>query len=198
MRQLAMAIAAYEAEHGSLPPAYIADADGKPMHSWRVLLLPYLGEKVLYDQYRFDEPWDSPNNMAVANTLSSQSFRCPSASNKGPTSITNYVAIIGPGTAWPDATGIKVSDVSDGAGATLLLVEWPESDIQWNEPRDLPVEMLPQVVNPALNVARGTHRHHGGVNAVHLDTSTAFLPSTTTPAELRAMTTIAGGEVGAD
>ena len=40
---IGMALISYYHEHGSYPPAYIADATGRPKHSWRVLLLPYLG-----------------------------------------------------------------------------------------------------------------------------------------------------------
>ena len=55
----------YEAQHGCFPPAYSVDKDGRPLHSWRVLLLPYLDEEELYKQLRLDEPWDSPHNKAV-------------------------------------------------------------------------------------------------------------------------------------
>src|SRR4051812_11083639 len=60
MRQIALAMRSYQADYGCLPPAYIADAQGKPMHSWRVLLLPYLDQAGLYDAYNFGEPWDGP------------------------------------------------------------------------------------------------------------------------------------------
>ena len=62
MKQIVLALLAYEADHGQFPPAYIADENGKPMHSWRVLILPYLAEKSIYDAYDFTEPWDGPNN----------------------------------------------------------------------------------------------------------------------------------------
>src|SRR5262245_3382414 len=42
LKQIALALHNYDATYGSLPPAYIADASGKPMHSWRVLILPFL------------------------------------------------------------------------------------------------------------------------------------------------------------
>jgi hypothetical protein len=51
--------------HKQFPPAAIFGPDGKPWHSWRVLLLPYLEQIALYDQYRFDEPWDGPNNKKL-------------------------------------------------------------------------------------------------------------------------------------
>ncbi len=66
MQMVAKAIQAYEAEHGQLPPVVAHDAHGQPMHSWRALILPYLGEEQLANSYRFDEPWDSPNNLRLS------------------------------------------------------------------------------------------------------------------------------------
>src|SRR6476620_4852071 len=65
LHNIAIALQNYHDDHGSFPPAYIAAADGKPMHSWRVLLLPYLDREDLYAKYRFDEPWDGPNNSQL-------------------------------------------------------------------------------------------------------------------------------------
>ncbi len=63
---IALALQNYHDDYGSFPPAYIPDKDGKPMHSWRVLLLPYLERRTLYEKYRFDEPWNGPNNRKLA------------------------------------------------------------------------------------------------------------------------------------
>src|SRR6478735_1777869 len=68
LHSIAIAIQQYNDNYGCYPPPFIADADGKPMHSWRVLLLPYLEQKALHRQYRFDEPWDGPNNLKLHNT----------------------------------------------------------------------------------------------------------------------------------
>jgi len=43
MQHLAMALQCYHQANGCLPPAYIADKSGKPMHSWRALILPIPG-----------------------------------------------------------------------------------------------------------------------------------------------------------
>ena len=48
---------------GAFPAAYVADENGRPMHSWRVALLPFLEQSDLYSQYNFNEPWDSPENL---------------------------------------------------------------------------------------------------------------------------------------
>jgi hypothetical protein len=62
---IALAMLIYERDHGTLPPAYSVDEAGRPLHSWRVLLLPYLGHQTLQDKIRLDEPWDSPNNLPL-------------------------------------------------------------------------------------------------------------------------------------
>src|SRR4051812_9073955 len=62
LKEIALALHNYHEAYGCFPPAYIADKDGRPMHSWRVLILPYLDEKPLYLKYRFDEPWNGPHN----------------------------------------------------------------------------------------------------------------------------------------
>src|SRR5690606_32285044 len=63
LQQLALALDAYERSYGSYPPAYLVGPDGKPWHSWRVLVLPYLGseENRLYQQYDMNQPWNSPH-----------------------------------------------------------------------------------------------------------------------------------------
>ena len=43
-------------------PADVRSNDGKPLLSWRVRLLPYLGHQALYNEFHRDEPWDSPHN----------------------------------------------------------------------------------------------------------------------------------------
>ena len=67
LKQIALAMHNYQTAYKTSPPAYIPDKNGKPMHSWRVLIPPYLeGEDGVYKDYRFKEPWDSPHNKALA------------------------------------------------------------------------------------------------------------------------------------
>ena len=62
--QLRMALWYYHADYGSFPPVYIADSDGRPIHSWRALVLPYISPE-LAARYSFDEPWNGPNNSKL-------------------------------------------------------------------------------------------------------------------------------------
>ena len=65
LTRIGCAFLLYRLEHdGQFPPAFTRNAEGTALHSWRVLILPYLGEaeKMLYEKIRLDEPWDSPWN----------------------------------------------------------------------------------------------------------------------------------------
>ena len=99
----------YQANH-HFPPACIRDAAGRPMHSWRVLILPYLGYEDLYKQYRFDEPWDGPNNRRLAKSMPSQ-YR-PWWDD---TSTTTWaVAVVGSETVIRDSAGARRKAVLPG------------------------------------------------------------------------------------
>ena len=64
-KYIGLAMHNYAARAKSFPPAAITDGDGNRTLSWRVAILPYLDEKELYDQFRLDEPWDSPHNREL-------------------------------------------------------------------------------------------------------------------------------------
>src|SRR5262249_19222538 len=63
LRNLAMALQTYAAAKDHFPPPYTTDANGKPLHSWRTLILPYLDQAPVFDAIHRDEPWDSPTNL---------------------------------------------------------------------------------------------------------------------------------------
>lgn len=68
LKKIGQALLAYHSQNGSFPPAYTVDSSGKKLHSWRALILPYLGpsEMALYQQLNLDLAWDDPRNMMVA------------------------------------------------------------------------------------------------------------------------------------
>ena len=59
------------------------------MHSWRVLILPFLDQQSLYNQYDFREPWNGPNNIKLLNSMPSV-LRLPEPASE-PRSLTSYV-----------------------------------------------------------------------------------------------------------
>ncbi len=82
---VAQAIWTYYDANGVFPPAFTVDESGRPLHSWRVLILPYLGDdaKALYDQIRLDEPWNSEHNSAFFAQMP-EVYRCASAKTAKP------------------------------------------------------------------------------------------------------------------
>src|SRR5262249_15795660 len=96
LKQIGLALHNYSDKYGSLSPAHTDGAHRRHMHSWRVLILPFLDQAPLYNQYRFDEPWDGPNNRKLAGTIL-EVFNCPSDDHGGTgasSTMTNYVAIV--------------------------------------------------------------------------------------------------------
>jgi hypothetical protein len=138
LKLIGLALHHYHDQYGSFPPAFIADEQGRPIHSWRTLLLPFLDDSSLtaaYARYRFDEPWDGPNNSKL-HTTGLPLFSCPGDPASAP-GLTNYLAVIGPQTAWPGGRPARKEDLSDGLEQTILVVEVVNSGIRWMEPRDL-------------------------------------------------------------
>ena len=204
LKQLGLAMHNYHDEYGCLPPAYVADENGKPMHSWRTLLLPYMEQKALYDQYNFDEPWDSPANQVVVGSVI-DCLRCPSAkSNLAsgqplPENRTCYVMITGPGMFSEGENCVTTKDIADGTSNTIMIVEIRNSDIAWAEPRDLRADELWGINNESdERPSTLGSEHHGGMNVLICDGSVRFMPATITPERLRALLTIAGGEKAED
>ena len=196
IKQITLAILNYEQEHGTLPPAYICDKQGRPIHSWRVLILPYLGEGMLYSKYKFDEPWDGPSNSKLLAEIPGV-YRCPSARNDGVT--TNYVAVVGSETAWPGARPRKISEIA-APGDTILVVETVDADIPWAAPRDLELATLPLEVNPPAHAdSRGpsslpgvSSRHPGEANVGLADGMVRRLPNDIPPEKLRRLLDVSG------
>jgi hypothetical protein len=190
LKNIAFALQNYEAGKGAFPPAYIADAQGKPMHSWRVLILPQLDRNDLYKKYRFDEPWDGPNNRLLHNEIMSI-YQCPGDEGIGGSPQTSYLAVLGDRTAWPGAKARSVAEIDskDGADRTILLVETHNSGVHWMEPRDLELDWcLTGMDGPLAGKLPGTHSNHatGGMVAL-VNGEVRFISNDTPAAELEAL-----------
>lgn len=191
---LQAALRQYEAANGHLPPAYVLGPDGKPWHSWRVLLLPYLEEGEVYAKYRFDEPWNGPNNSRLADQIDVNAFQCPSGRDYDKTLNTNYLAVVGEGTAFPGDKPARLADFRDGLENTLLLAEVADAGIHWMEPRDLRLESI-AVGRSTADVPAISSPHWRDPIVVFADRITAYrLSQPLGSASLHALATIAGGE----
>jgi hypothetical protein len=190
IKQIAVALYNYHDTYGSFPPAYVADATGKPMHSWRVLLLPFLEYSTLYQSYSMAEPWDGPNNRKLLDQRPSV-YHCPSRVC-GPT-LTSYVAIVGPKTAFPGSKATKLSDIRDGTSRTIMIAEVSNVDIAWTEPRDLDTESMSWVIDDPSKPSFSSP-HSVGPAVIFADAMLRRLGRFQPAATLKALTTINGGE----
>ena len=175
------------------PPAYVADESGKPMHSWRVLLLPFLDQPDLYAQYDFAEAWDGPNNRQLWSRIP-RIFQFPNFHElpDGNHGITNYLAITGDNTAWPGSSSLDYDNIPDGPGNTILAVENLGSNIRWTEPRDLEFDSVD--LRPMIGAANGISSAYNVAAIVALDGTVRSVPNNTDSKLVRALVTPAGGE----
>jgi prepilin-type processing-associated H-X9-DG protein len=188
LRTIGLAVLQYEQQWGCLPPAHIADADGKPMHSWRALILRELERPDLHRRYKLDEPWDGPNNAKLQFYW--YAHQCPS--DPSPNSTTNYFAVVGPSTCWPGATGGKLPALPKERAELILLVEMVNSATLWMEPRDLTLAQALAGINPTKGLGISS-AHPGGANVLFADGHVEFLDEKTTRTQLKAMLTNPAG-----
>ncbi len=172
LKQIGLALHIYHDRYGAFPPAYIPDANGKPMHSWRVLILPFVEQQALYEQYNFDEPWDGPNNSLLAD-VAIPVYQCPSSPAGQAT--TSYLAISGPGTVFDNEKGSRVSDITDGTSNTIMVAEVAGANINWMEPTDFDVSSMTMTVNSSRNASAVSSFHPGGAQVLFADGSVRFL-----------------------
>jgi prepilin-type processing-associated H-X9-DG protein len=204
LKQIQLALLNYEAANGKLPPPYLADANGKPMHSWRVLILPYMEEAVLYKQYKFGEPWDGPNNRKLAARMPS-TFRCPTESADATrlSTHTSYFAVAGPETAWPTIATSKTSQFRDGTATTIMLVEASAQNVHWMDPRDIDINEAVKLLTTSRRTGHWrasdgflttTYAENAYRNVTFADGHCEWLGPLQSASLAKALLTVSGGE----
>jgi uncharacterized lipoprotein NlpE involved in copper resistance len=134
LKQIGLAIHNYFDVNRTCPPAYRAENSGRPLLSWRVLILPYLEQEALYRQFHLDEPWDSEHNKQLIECIPTV-YRSPGS--KAALGITNYLTVRGPNTIFPGKDAISFQDVTDGSCNTLMVVEVSDQKaVVWTKPDD--------------------------------------------------------------
>jgi hypothetical protein len=183
LRSIALAMLLYEREHGTLPPAYLARDDGQPLHSWRVLLLPYLGEQELYEKIRLGEPWDSEHNRQF-HEAALGAYHCPSADLS--LGETTYSVVVGEQTAFQGAEGKSLKDF----GAHLILVVERHQSVCWMDPTselDASVALEGIASRPQTGAKGLGSPHPGGVNVALRNGSALFITETMELPTLRSL-----------
>jgi hypothetical protein len=186
LKQIALALRHYEQDHKALPPAYTVDAHGRPLHSWRTLILPYLEHEALYRTIDLSKPWNDPANArALATSL--PVFQCPE-SVKRP-NMTTYLATTAPNGCLIPREPRRLAEITDAHEATLMVIEAGEENaIPWMAPMDVD-ELLVVSLGPATRL-----HHAGGMNACCVDGRVLFLKADTPARVRRALMSISGND----
>src|SRR5262249_33240484 len=168
LKQIGLAFHNYHDAYKIFPPAVVYSPKGEPLYSWRVLILPYIEEMALYNEFHLDEPWDSAHNIRLLDRMP-KFYALP---GKGNTKETHYQDFYSSGRKEPtglficDPKGLKpfelspfgtgnargghqlargqrdrvrFTDITDGTSNTFMAAEAAEG-IPWSKPGDLPYE----------------------------------------------------------
>jgi len=187
LKQIGLAFHNYHSATNAFPRAAITDKQGKPLLSWRVAILPYIEQQELYNKFKLDEPWDSPNNKALLKEMPT-TYVCPSRSNAEPFATT-YQVFSGKGAMFENGQDIGLASITDGTSNTILVVEAKEA-VPWTKPADLTFD--PEAA-PSLNGAGSPHP--GGFNVLFADGAVRFIKLAINLDVFRALITRNAGEV---
>jgi len=186
LRLLALAMYDYKAVYSRFPAAAVYDKNGKPLLSWRVLVLPYIGQEALYKEFHLDEPWDSDHNKKLLKKMPPLFAAGLDDEQSLKNHETHYQGFTGKGAFFDGEKGARAADFANDNSQTIMLVEAKKA-VPWTKPEDLPFDAGKLV--PKLGLFKGIF------NAAFADGSVHSLPLTIKEEKLRALVTRNGGEV---
>jgi prepilin-type processing-associated H-X9-DG protein len=190
LKQIGLALHNYHDTYRSFPPAYSVDENGQPLHSWRTLILPFLGYDQLYSQIDLNEPWDSDKNRRFHSEVI-PAFQCHSAPGAPGGSACSYMVVVGPNTMFQGSAGVSLTSVSDGTANTIAVVEVKPQGTSWMAPVDL--KQGTAMINQSPTDAGSFHP--GGMNVLMADGSVRFISNTVNPQTYQNLITIDDGQV---
>ena len=208
MKMILLALHSYEAANGCLPPAVVHGPDGRPWHSWRVLILPYLeGGSEVYEAYDFSQPWNAEANLAVSRRRIADYCNPFDEANSG---AAGYAVILSDDGVFPPAgatmtdendrgfrvRGTKLLEILDGMSSTACLVPIDAAaGMPWTEPKDMSVEAATRAADGGIQIVSAAGQDKAGYFSVGFcDGSIRTLPATAAGTVLGALTSRTGGE----
>jgi len=178
LKQIVLALHNYKDDYHVFPPAYTVDGHGKPLHSWRTLILPYLEQQALYNQIDLSKPWDDPVNAKIGEKHL-EIYSCPASRSSG--NSTTYLAMVTPESPLRPAASRDLLDVANPSEAVMVIEVHPKQAVPWMSPRDADAETL-MSLGPKSDLP-----HEGGLQAAFVDGSVRFIPGNVPEEEKRAM-----------
>ena len=186
LKSIGIATHNFHDRYSSFPPSASYSANGEPLLSWRVHLLPFLGERKLYNEFHLDEPWDSPNNSQLIHRIPAV-FR----SHRLDLALAGKTTIVVPKCEeglFSGETGKPIQENIDGTSNTILAIDAPKDQaVIWTKPGDADVDW-----NQLKSQIFGDRE---GADALFADGSARLIPATIPKKTLKALITRAGREV---
>ncbi|HWG41818.1 MAG TPA: DUF1559 domain-containing protein [Gemmataceae bacterium] len=191
LKQIAIAMHGYNDSIGRLPAHATYDKNGKPLLSWRVMILPYIEQQDLYKQFHLDEPWDSEHNKKLLAKMP-KLYASPSDEKTLKDHTTYYQGFVGKGAFFEGKQGLRFpQEFPDGTSNTLMIVEASKA-VPWTKPEDIVYDAskpLPELCRPGA----------AGFLASLCDGSVHFISKAITEKTLRnAITRNDGNPLGSD
>jgi hypothetical protein len=133
LREIGLALHNYHDIYGGFP-SYCAPQSSREENkglSWRIYLLPLVGESQLYEEFHLDEPWDSEHNKTLIEKMP-KIFACDGVEKPGHTS---YHVFIGESTPFGKEAPTKIANITDGTSNTIMVVQaGPDKAEIWTKP----------------------------------------------------------------
>ena len=190
IRQLGIAMHNFHDTYKRFPAAYSTDKDGKPLLSWRVHILPFIGQSALYERFRLDEPWDSEHNIKLLKFMP-PAYRSPNSMSPEGTTVYRGIGGLNGTFAVPkngQITGTRMSSFVDGTSNTIMFVEAnDEIAIEWTKPGVIDAEKF--------EFWQMFGNNPGGTNCGFVDGAVTFISNTIDPKVLKIMFMRNDGEV---
>lgn len=131
MRELGMALHSSYDVNKQLPAPRAFKGD----LSWRVTVLPYIEQDVLFRQFDMNKAWDQPPNQQIL-TQRPRTYQSP-LHPAADASSTPFQYFTGPNSLFPQSTTVvRFEQIKDGTSNTILFSE-SKSPVPWSKPADM-------------------------------------------------------------
>lgn len=177
MKAILLAFHQFHEGFHHLPSGSNRQFTNQPPHSWRVAILPLIGNATLFNEYHFDQSWDSPQNLEVAKKMP-EVYRTSASNNE----TTSFVMLTGDGAFASQGRPASFANISDGMANTIAIIE-SDHEVPWTKPEDFSYSAGGPL--PKLSSSRLVGMADGSVRQLPKLTDEVF----------RALITREGGEV---